>query len=343
MPTSQSDRPARAAKPFRCDQRGPAHDASPAGRRTHCGGDRAAFGSLGAYRDGCGRDRELVAIRGASGSKLVIDRDATTLSDRRLVAHLGRDEPADNAALVCQHYVADPAGRWCRPLRMEDLLTTSPGEGLSGTSAPEAATGLDDDARHRCAVDVSAGVGATADEVVEADGVRYCLLAVRGERGSHQLRWCRQRSAAVIDAGEWEQMSLREVIGELECYEPMRTITACALARDREGERLQLRRLRSEYERICSSPIVLNRALREAVLRAIERDGQSLSELALRCGVVKRDCRGRVSGETSWLARRVGLMAEGGRRSPTPWIHSDVLALIARRALRLSPREVEVP
>jgi len=27
---------------------------------------------------------------------------------------------------------------------------------------------------------------------------------------------------------------------------------------------------------------------------------------------------------------------------PTPWVHSDVLALIARRGLGLSPREVEV-
>ena len=56
---------------------------------------------------------------------------------------------------------------------------------------------------------------------------------------------------------------------------------------------------------------------------------------------MKRDACGNESGETSWLARRLGLLPEGGKERPTPWIHSDVLALIARRGLGLSPREVE--
>ena len=80
---------------------------------------------------------------------------------------------------------------------------------------------------------------------------------------------------------------------------------------------------------------------REVVLAHIERDGLSLSEIATRCGRVKRDACGNESGETSWLARRLGLLPEGGKERPTPWIHSDVLALIARRGLGLSPREVE--
>jgi hypothetical protein len=67
-----------------------------------------------------------------------------------------------------------------------------------------------------------------------------------------------------------------------------------------------------------------------------------MSEIAIRCGRVKRDRRGNESGETSWLARRLGLLPEGGQSTPTPWIHSDVLALIARSGLGLSPREVEL-
>jgi hypothetical protein len=67
-----------------------------------------------------------------------------------------------------------------------------------------------------------------------------------------------------------------------------------------------------------------------------------MSEIALRCGKVKRDSRGNESGETSWLARRLGLAPESGERAPTPWIHTDVLALIARRGLGVSPREVEL-
>jgi hypothetical protein len=67
-----------------------------------------------------------------------------------------------------------------------------------------------------------------------------------------------------------------------------------------------------------------------------------MSEIAMRCGRVKYDSRGNVSGETSWLSRRLGLAPEGGEAHPTPWVHSDVLALIARRGLGISPREVEL-
>ena len=90
-----------------------------------------------------------------------------------------------------------------------------------------------------------------------------------------------------------------------------------------------------------NSPIVLNRRLREVTLAIVGSEQLSMSETAMRCGRVKRDTRGNVSGATSWLARRVGLLPEGGQTRHTPWIHSDVLALIARRGLAISPREVE--
>ncbi|MGZ6651676.1 MAG: hypothetical protein ACXVHB_30075, partial [Solirubrobacteraceae bacterium] len=56
--------------------------------------DRPADGSgtplrtadLGTYRDRAGRTRALVAHPGIGGSVLVIDQDAQTLTDRRLVA-----------------------------------------------------------------------------------------------------------------------------------------------------------------------------------------------------------------------------------------------------------------
>jgi len=99
--------------------------------------------------------------------------------------------------------------------------------------------------------------------------------------------------------------------------------------------------LRAELVRVQLSPIVLNRRLREAAQTYMQREGVSLSEVATRCGRVKRDAAGNESGETSWLARRLGIVPEGGREAPTPWIHTDVLGLIARRGLGLSPREVE--
>jgi hypothetical protein len=126
-------------------------------------------------------------------------------------------------------------------------------------------------------------------------------------------------------------------------YEPVRALTVRALARHRDDARVSVVVLRSELQRIDASRIVLNRALRRAVLHALRTQGLSLSEIAFRCGRVKCDSKGNCSGETSWLSRRVGIAPEsGGDGQPTPWIHSDVLALIAREGLGISPREVEL-
>src|SRR4051795_2397124 len=81
---------------------------------------RPARRPLGAYVEAAGRRRETASRPGARGSVLVIDEDAATLGDRRLVAHLPCDEPATNALLVCRLYVADPGGRSARPVVDED-------------------------------------------------------------------------------------------------------------------------------------------------------------------------------------------------------------------------------
>lgn len=281
---------------------------------SHCRGEsQSRPARLGGYRDSCGRRREVIALGGCAGSLLVVDRDATTLCDRRLVAHLGPDEPFGNAALVCHSYISHPSARWCRRLRPDDLLAIPPGEHGFGAPPPTA--------------------------TVDARGYAHRLRPVKRERSVIELRWCRRRRGC--STGRWEPVGLREVIAALESYYPVRGITAAAIAYHRNDPTIALRQLRSEYRWLCTSPVVLNRALREAVLCAIDRDDLSMSEIALRCGVVKRDKRGKHSGETSWLARRVGLMPEGGAKQITPWIHSDVLALIARKGLRVSPREVE--
>ena len=88
---------------------------------------------------------------------------------------------------------------------------------------------------------------------------------------------------------------------------------------------------------------MLNRGLREAVLRAVTEGGVSFSAIAMACGRVKHDSRGNHSGETSWLARRVGLLPCGPGVGPNPWVHTDTLALIARNGLGIAPREVELP
>jgi hypothetical protein len=278
-----------------------------------------AGNALASYCDGEGRTRELLALPAHAGSVLVVDRDARTLCDRRLVAHLAADEPPENALLISRYYLQDIDGRWCRRVRPEDLQRApfAPGEHDIRGPLEEQATCMKD--RH---------------------GNVYRLGLLPGERSTSQLRWSRRLAGS--DESAWEQVRLRDVVAAFESYEPMRTLTQQAIADHRDAPDVLLTRLYSEFERLCTSPIVLNRGLREAVLDVIERRGTSMSEIALRCGVVKRDRRGRVSGETSWLARRIGIMPEGGERAITPWIHSDVLAAIARKGLGISPREVEL-
>jgi hypothetical protein len=67
-----------------------------------------------------------------------------------------------------------------------------------------------------------------------------------------------------------------------------------------------------------------------------------MGEIATRRGRVKRGRNGSESGETSWLARCIGQLPEAGRPRPIPWVHTDVLALIARDGLGISPHEVEL-
>ncbi len=274
---------------------------------------------LAGYVDAEGRARELLALPGHEGSVLVLDRDTATLCDRQLVAHLAADEPHENAALICRHYLEDTSGHWCQRVRREDLQT-----------APFAKSG------HYMPVDPPA----LDAQVVDRGGNVHCLRVLPGKRTSAELRWWRRPSGA--EHSIWEQVGLREVVGALESYEPVRTLTEHAIRRRRDDPNVVVTRLCSEFERLCRSPIVLNRGLREAVLDAIDRHGMSMSEIALRCGIVKHDRRGNVSGETSWLARRVGIMPEGGATEITPWVHSDVLAMIARVGLGISPREVEL-
>jgi hypothetical protein len=137
-------------------------------------------------------------------------------------------------------------------------------------------------------------------------------------------------------------LPLRQVFGLLQAYEPAASMTRAAVAAHAGSSGVSVSALRCELDRACNSSIVLNRALRERVERAVATEGLSMSEIATRCGRVKRGRNGGESGETSWLARRIGQLPEAGKSRPTPWVHSDVLALIARDGLGISPHEVEL-
>jgi hypothetical protein len=297
---------------------GPCPETMPAARKHGSASDKPRV--LGCYHDAEGRLRQVVALPGAGGSVLVVDRDATTLGDRRLVAHLAPDEPPENAALVCEHYLGDSAGHWCRRVAPEDLKVV-----------PFAAAEEQDQA---------AGETSSATALTDKRGRTYRLEMCLTDKPLPELRWYRRSPAG--EQRSPQPVCVREAIACLESYEPVRTLTRRAIAAHRDDPAVSTAMLRSEHARMEASEIVLNRGLRRAVLTTAAAQDLSMSEIAVRCGKVKHDANGRQSGETSWLARRLGIAPESGKTTPTPWIHTDLLALIARHGLGISPREVEL-
>lgn len=272
--------------------------------------------TLASYETDRGIAREIVAVSGAGTSVLVLDRDATTLGDRRLLAHLAPDEPPENAVLVCRSFLRrlQRGDCRCRLLSSADLCLIPHADEVDeeDLSSPSV----------------------SPDALRDGLGKAHSIERVASEMSIPQLRWCRHSESGL------RPQSVRETVAELERYEPVIRTSKQALASHGDDDTVSTAILCAELARLQESPIVLNRALRAAAVEAIGR-GQSMSEIAMRCGRIKRDATGNESGETSWLARRLGLLPEGGRRHLTPWIHSDVLALIARDGLGLSPREVE--
>jgi hypothetical protein len=257
-----------------------------------------------------GAVREIARLPIADGSALVVDRLSGTHGDPRLLARLAANEPHENAQSLCSMYLADESRGRCRPVTGADL---------DAALTPEAP----DVCREH--------------ELRDADGAIYRIQRIALDGRFPELRWTRS-----ILPERSETVRLREVVARFEDYEPARSITANAVAAHHTDSTLSTSCLAAELTRLVESPIVLNRRLREAVQSRLACADLTMSEIAIRCGRCKCDRRGNVSGETSWLARRIGQAPEAGRDHPTPWVHSDVLALIARDGLGLSPREVEL-
>lgn len=271
---------------------------------------------LARYLDEQGRPHELVSLPGAEHSMLVVDRELRAQGRQWLVAHLAADEPNANARLICMAYLqSSPADRRCRTVLPRDWQSPPlqhPGERTPFRLADQPP--------------LSAG----------GEGVRIDLVSAH--MSIPALRWTRLDDAG----GPARPISLRDAVAAEQSYEPFRTLTRRALAAHADDPEVSVTVLRAELDRVLASPIVLNRGLREAVLDHVRERRTSMSEIAIRCGRVKQDRGGRVNGETSWLARRIGLLPEARHKQPTPWVHSDVLGLIAREGLGISPREAEV-
>lgn len=240
------------------------------------------------------QQREVVRIKLRDGGTLVVDYERGSLDDGRLVAHLAPDEPGQNAQIVCDLYLADQSRGHCRPLSPQDFEVTAHAATPAGTIQPAPPT----------------------SSLRDADGHVYRIreLPLTGAPLGgcrRELRWTRSLRPDREDA--YAAVSVRQVIGSLQAYEPALTITRDALAHS--DERVCVRPLREQLDRLAESPIVLNKRLRHEVQHRVGRGDVSMSQIAMRCGKVKRGPRGNLSGQTSWLARRIGLMPEAGSGS----------------------------
>jgi len=269
--------------------------------------------NLGRYDSSAADPRQLLAVSRADGGTLVVDCRRGSLGDARLVACIAPEEPAENPRIVSALYLTDASRGVCRSLMLEDF---EPVAHVAAASHPLA--------------------GAC---VIDCGDCSYRIRTVADGDRFPELRWTSSRIQT--PDGKFEEVTLRGVIDHLESYEPPRTLTQDALAAAPEQDAVSTNVLRYQLERVLCSPIVLNRGLREAVEGALAA-GATMSEIAIRCGRIKHDRRGNASGETSWLARRIGNLPEAGRSAPTRWVHSDTLALIAREGLGLNPNEVEL-
>lgn len=171
----------------------------------------------------------------------------------------------------------------------------------------------------------------------DADGVLYRMapFPINGT-GIPRLRWVRADAPA-------ETMTLRQVVERMECYEPAMTLTAEAVKWGDLREDVSVSELKHERQTVEAAAIVLNTALRAAVVAEMRR-GSNAETIAMRCGVMRKHGRaGDIRGDASWLLRRVGLRRDSGGHNGnlTRWVHSHVLTRIARDGLGIAPREVE--
>jgi hypothetical protein len=260
-----------------------------------------------------GTRRQLLTIP-VGEHRLLIDR-ALKGGDARLLARLAPDEPPENEQLIARMYLADPGRAGCRAPTRGDLDPDA-----ADTREPPAA-------EVRWQAPLVAAVGATF-QIHRLDS-----------SGFPALRWTETPSGA---SNAPRTVSLREVVGRLEDYQPAVAMTQAATDANKQDRTVSVATLTSELQRLMESKIVLNRRLRERVQSAIEGDQATMSQIAVRCGRFRTNGRGRQTGETSWVARRIGVLPEAGAPRPTPWVHTEVLAVIARDGLGITPVDAEL-
>ncbi len=278
----------------------------PAARRVHrsC---RARL-VLQRYRAPDGAAREVIAFAAHGWEHAGARPRGGDAGDARLVAHLAADEPVDQRA-----------GR-LRPLRGRSPLAGAAARcrgrwSMTTCAAPRCPTPRRAPCRSR-----------TQSPRRRARRPPSSRRGARRRSASRSCAGCASRPT--VSVGPALLVSVRDVVGALQDYEPVRNLT-------RRGHPPPPRRpgacsvavLRTELARIAASPIVLNRRLREQVVQTLARDGteHERDRGPLRAGQARparqRQRRDELAGATSRAAargRRAGAHARGSTRRFSP-------------------------
>ena len=200
--------------------------------------------------------------------------------------------------IACDRYLADDGPRsWCSspapavaPARRPHATPTAATPGCSPTSRPTSPTPTrDSSAASTCARRASraradprrlraraprAARVPTRRPVRAARADRRRRPPLRAARGRHAGRAALAPRGPAAASAPPRRVSARDVVGALEDYEPVCALTRGAVARFRADRRVSVATLAVELRRVETSPIVLNRQLREAVLAAVRERGR---------------------------------------------------------------------
>ncbi len=279
---------------------------------------RGTRATLGSYRtDDPPRERRIGAVAIPDGSVLVLDYEMPSCADPRVLARIAPEEPPGNAQLVADLYLADTRRGRSRPLTLADL------EGSAPASRPS-----------------------QRDAHVELPTPRsrqiWVVSSIRANTDAGEFPQLRWMELAETPGESFGPVTLREVIGALERYEPAIAMTRSAIDAQPPGGAVSTATLRAELHRM--------QAQRDRAEPWTARSGRpraGLRDVAQRDRACAAGARNATAAETS-AARRAGspgasaVCPESGKPTPTPWVHTSTLALIAREGLRVSPREVEL-
>jgi hypothetical protein len=125
--------------------------------------------TLGRYTDPqAGQRCEVLSVTRADGARLVIDRLAVSKADARLVGEIARDEPHENARILCEVYLADEQRGICRALAPDDLRPIAKQAGRIPTESRRVLEPI---------------------ELTDPVGRRYMIREVSSKGSAAHLRW----------------------------------------------------------------------------------------------------------------------------------------------------------